>query len=77
MSGLYSAVIGRVDFLSQFLGLQLIKFGNSQVKELMISPKQLSFQYVEVLFGSEMRLLFRQKRVKILQALLPKRREGP
>lgn len=77
MSGLYRAVIGRLDFLSQFLGLQLIKFGNSQVKELMISPKRLTFQYVEVLFGCEMRLLFRQKRVKILQALLPKRREGP
>lgn len=77
MSGLYRAVISRMDFLSQFLGLHLIKFGNGQVKELMISSKQLSFQYIEVLFGSEMRLLFRQKMVKILKALLPKRREGP
>lgn len=77
MSVLYRAVISRLDFLFQLLGLRLIKFGNSRVKELMIPSKQLSFQYIEVLFGSEMRLLFRQKTVKILKAALSKRREGP
>jgi len=67
----------RLDFSSQLLGLQFIKSENSQIKELMISSKELSFQYVEVLLGSERRLLFRQKMVKILKALLPKRRENP
>lgn len=85
MAGLYRAVIHRLHFLSQLLGLPLMKSGNSQVswfkpghqvKELMVSSKDWSLQCIEVLVGSEIILLLRQKMVKILKSLLPKKR-GP